>query len=120
MLYNKRWDAKVEENETVRILKAAREVISSPDHWCQGEYAVTADGQVSVSVVNPGSDKFCMIGAIASVTKQPISQVEGGEAVAALRLATGTDPDRLLHQFNDSSTHTDVLAAFDRAIAARS
>lgn len=94
---------------TKEILIAARAKIDAPERWTQGVVARNADGHPTyISAENAVC--WCIAGAITSV---------GGDDVACgvfLR-ATGT---KHIGKWNDdpTRTHAEVLAAFDRAIAA--
>lgn len=92
------------------ILKAAKDLISNPLHWMQGDYT------------NDERNCFCGIGAIVEVTGLTPYDVMGEGAESYLRLAARKlDQDHnLKHSFapyNDSHTHDEVLHAFDLAIS---
>ena len=105
--------------EAAEVLRKARELISDPKRWTQGEYAKDANGLK----VGPNSARavcFCSLGAIAKVKK-----ASAGKAVKSkpahilylkMRLADPFSP--YIWDFNDKHTHAEVLEAFDKAIAA--
>jgi hypothetical protein len=76
-------------------LKAARALIATPDKWCK-VYLTDAGG------------RHCMIGALEAVGR-------GWPAARAALMAANNIDSVIL--FNDDSTHEQVLAAFDKAIA---
>lgn len=87
---------------TLEILEKARERISDPEKWCQdtGE-----DGE-----------KRCMVTAVREVSE--FGCEAQAAAFRALRAALGVHFDNRLATYNDTHSHAEVLAAFDRAIAA--
>jgi hypothetical protein len=82
----------------VEVLQKARALIEKPENWTQGEFKTT-DG------------RFCSVGALNEACPgcndvwerayDPLQSVAGGGSVSA---------------FNDTHTHAEVLAAFDKAI----
>ncbi len=113
------------------ILIAARELISEPQRWVQGyAYARTrrtdeGEGILRLPVSTcEDAECFCALGAVQYVvgfndpclTSDRISGRAGWDvrrAVAALAAVSGVD----VEDFNDHSTHAEVLALFDEAIA---
>jgi hypothetical protein len=104
------------------ILRAARARIADPAHWTKGAFARTANVSLDergtgCNAVDPRATCWCAEGAIRFVTND---DRHAHEAVGKL-LELAVDPGGRLSiaTFNDSSgtTHADVLAAFDRAIA---
>lgn len=96
-------------------LIAARALIDTPEKWGKGDY-------------EPRPGCFCAAGAIAAakgVEACPSSAEEGPEVDAlesALNdLGDGLSPWASFVHFNDDydTTHADVMALFDRAIAAQ-
>lgn len=98
--------------ETAAILRAARERIARPEAWTRGAYWRDVNGQ---DCAQPDAVCFCALGAI---------RASGGiddasppaKALKAVVRALGYS---YVHDWNDDTptTHADVLAAFDRAIA---
>lgn len=101
---------------TVEILQKARDLISDPKRWTQDAYARDDFGNETVSfgssAVPESSICFCSIGAIASVAKSTITEAETGEAFKLIEAGISAE----LAVYNDTHTHAEVLAAFDRAI----
>jgi hypothetical protein len=90
------------ETRTVKeILIAARKRIEKPQNWLRHSY------------YNKNKTAFCAAGAIREEdgTIGPIQS----PALTALRQVIGKDD--LIGDFNDTHTHAEVLAAFDKAIA---
>ncbi len=93
-------------------LIAARKLIESPEKWTQGEMARDADGNMTIS-----EDKTvcrCALGACMSI--------QAGDGYRAMRASLNAQLPAghiRVHEFNDApkTTHADVLALFDRAIA---
>lgn len=94
---------------TLEILTAARAKIADEKNWCQGEYARDVDG-VSTGANNSEACSWCSFGSIASI-------VGGFKGVYTssefLEKFMGDD----IAKYNDSHTHSEVLAAWDWAIA---
>ena len=84
-------------------LIAARRLIEKEEDWCQEALRKFEHGRV----------QRCAAGAIDAV----FEDMETNDAAyAALRQAM--DNCNLISEFNDNHSHEEVLAAFDRAIAA--
>src|SRR5207249_2880523 len=99
-------------NATVQTLRAGRAVIADEAHWTKGSLAVDAEG-FAVNFRDPKACQWCVTGAMCKV---------GGpawlDACTALRDLVS---QATLPTWNDltTTTHADVLALFDRAIAAQ-
>lgn len=105
---------------TLVVLKAARATIEDPVHWVKGRFSRMVNDRVC----------YCAVGAVA----ETLGNVDGGSVTLSLELTKvletlaqalppstarpSTAPVHRLTAFNDSSTHAQVLALFDRAIAA--
>lgn len=99
------------EPSTLEILVAARALIEQPENWIQRIPTATRDGWP----VGPGdrdAARFCAMGAI---TRAGLYCAHC--AGASLELALPPGAPASVAAFNDLSTHADVLALFDRAIA---
>lgn len=103
---------------THETLKAARALIATPERWTREKYfgIRREDGSVEgLGIKQAGlADCYCSVGAIAAVSGLTIQDVERGEAVLALEKVCRYP----LISFNDTSTHAEILAAFDKAIEA--
>lgn len=99
----------VETDDVLRCLIDGRERITTG--WCRFALAKDGAGRL-VGPDSPNAQSFCVMGA---VIRRPM----GGNAIVALMEAR--KDGRGLPCFNNSptTTHADVLALFDRAIAAR-
>lgn len=97
---------------TIEVLRAARELISDSARWTKGTSARDINGQkceISRGV------SWCALGAADKFS------AGRGAAGAALHAALASMPGnelRMVTSYNDSHTHAEVLALFDRAIAA--
>lgn len=96
------------------ILIAARKKIEKPENWTQGQAARNK----SQSWCDPTYDFatcWCALGAIRSIVGK------GSEAdasfVDAYKELVKVSEDRFIGAFNDTHTHAEVLALFDKAIA---
>ncbi len=104
----------------LEILIAARKLIEKEENWLQGIDAKTADGNMC-SATHPAARMFCASGALANVCNYYYHETR--KAGRFLNKAAGT-PDEGANEivgcpyiiYNDSHTHAEVLAMFDRAI----
>lgn len=112
-------------NATVlSVLRDARALIATSERWTKGAYAKTAAG-MDCGVHDPGATCFCAHGAVLKAATWAQLQVGAGARHAldavlpAMRGEAGGAPTQYAPFFNDApeTTHADVLAAFDRAIA---
>ncbi len=94
------------DKSVVETLKAARELISVPERWTQGESARGKTGR-KVDFRGPYAVCWCSSGAVykiggpcTSMANRYMDRATGGDYVT----------------FNDTHTHPEVLAAFDKAI----
>lgn len=94
----------------LEILKAARELIAVPERWTQGALAKAYDGE-SLWYGDNRATCFCAEGALKRVC---LSDGDSYDAYMELSDAAGMPA----HHFNDSHTHPEVIALFDRAITA--
>lgn len=96
------------------ILEAAKAKIANPENWTQGYYAKDENGDELLGN-EPDAVCFCGYGAIEAVT-DTVHMGKGWpkEAEDALDAAAGKN----FPCFNDERTHAEVLAVFDKAIAA--
>ena len=99
-------------NELVTLI-AARALIATPEAWIQGRFAQDANG-VPVGPFDEWACKFCTVGAITCASGEPLTETR-----ASILRAHLPKPFDNLVNFNDhpDTTHADVLALFDRAIA---
>lgn len=105
---------------TRAALLAARKLIEKPENWARGWYAYDENrnrcGSLSADAVC-----WCAVGAIHKVTGTDGFLREHPANDLFFRTVRKIDPScDAAHEFNDSYTHADVLAAFDKAIAAAS
>ena len=99
--------------KTLDDLRAARALIARPEHWCQGSFGRNADG-LAVPANSVDAVRWCLMGALAKDGLPPRSAVTLALVAA---LPPGQNPASL-STYNDQVTHEEVLALFDRAIAA--
>ena len=88
-------------------LKAARERIADPSSWTQGSAARDHKG-VERAPDDDDATCWCAWGACWIASKHNGALEELGEAMGTMSIG----------EFNDSHTHAEVLAAFDKAIEA--
>jgi hypothetical protein len=94
---------KVEAAIVPELLRAARDLISSEERWVQGHLR-TRDG------------RLCAMGAIMRVSAVGPGRHFRKPAVAHLLTVARQRGFSAVERMNDSSTHAEVLAAFDEAI----
>jgi hypothetical protein len=103
-------------------LKMARDLIADPGRWCQEAGARTKKGR-PCPASSPNAWSFCLDSAIrvACWARADDDDAIGSEcgAIASLVTPIKARAGRMLDhmEFNDSSTHEEVLAVLDEAIA---
>lgn len=103
--------------KAVDLLREARALISDPDKWTQGTLARNAYGS-EVASYSHDACKWCVAGAMLRVADSndvPYSTELSAHSalVLASRELFGSSA---IEEVNDTRTHADVLALFDRAI----
>lgn len=104
---------------TEQLLYVAKARITDPDNWCKGASAFTSNGR-PVGVSDPNACKWCSYGALAyahDVTSlEQECEAEFVNADVLLRRAANVGGSYI--EFNDrpSTTHSDVMRMFDKAI----
>lgn len=102
--------------KTSEILIAAKAKIADPANWTKGTYARAFDG-VPVSSTSRAACRFCPMGALSSLGAMTNVRYAGD----VIDILEGQIPGEFdtIADFNDSkrTTHADVMALFDRAIA---
>lgn len=91
------------------LVQKARDLIADPKHWDQGNYAYrTKEGYV-----------FCAVGALnrARSTERKPREPDDWDGLSTIARAMGFPDTESLIEFNDTHSHAEVLARFDRAIA---
>jgi hypothetical protein len=94
---------------TLEILRAARAKIADPKRWTQKAFARNAFDDYT-HVRSPDATCWCAQGALKSVDG-PLDAL-----CAAATCLSGAVSARSIIDWNDHSTHADVLAGFDAAI----
>jgi hypothetical protein len=96
---------------TLEILKAARAKIADKKNWTQGELGRDANGNpvTDASLLASQAVCFCASGALFLAG----ASEDGIDVWHVLSRSMGC----FVPKFNDSHTHAEVLAAFDKAIA---
>lgn len=96
----------------LRVLKAARKILAAKKRWTQGTEARTPDG-FTTNARDPNAVCFCAMGAMFKAADDLCLPTP---RFYALKQAS---PDGSIVSFNDrdTTTHKDVRAWFDRAIA---
>jgi hypothetical protein len=95
---------------TLEILTLARAKIADEENWCQGSFAEN-EYSVSVSAISDVACSWCSIGALRSIA---------GNDFIAYNSAMDYLSESMnypIADYNDSRTHSEVMAAWDKAIA---
>lgn len=114
MLYDKRWDAKID-SEIIQALRKAKEVIADGSRWCCGTYAKTKSG-FQVHPHHQAAVSFCSIGALALVMESTPEVAEHSFAGNFLIEAASEMGAAHATKLNDNGGHPAALRMFDRAI----
>lgn len=102
---------------TAETLRAARALIDAPEKWTNKYFALDRSG-CDVSPTSGNAVRFGAIGALAVALDTSIMDAERSPAALALHRATGVPSGSDLYKWEMVHWHEDMLAAFDRAIAA--
>lgn len=97
--------ASVKEN-----LIAAKALITDERNWFKGGYRME---------IPTGTVCYCAVGALMTVTGLPASLVHDSAEHFALEEEVGVNRTVVGFNDNDETTHADILALFERAIAAQ-
>lgn len=88
-------------------LIAARKMIEKPENWCQRRLCVRKRNRQMTPLA------YCSLGAINQLYEEFDLSIEDFESmIKAIEAVVGAG----IVKFNDTHTHSEVLAAFDRAI----
>jgi hypothetical protein len=104
-----------------QIVTGARQIIADPEHWHQGEHAVTRDGR-SVDATDARAYRFCAVGAMRRAAHdlglghhhlaQPALL-----AIEEFVYMRHPQLDNCLEQINDYSDHATVVQLLDEFLA---
>lgn len=92
----------------LEIIKAARQVISDPDHWLRNHYAENADGETCWGY-QEDAIKWCSTGAI--------QKVGGNDTMISGIIAEAAGIISLIEANDHANDHAEIMAVWDRAIA---
>lgn len=97
-----------------QTLQAMRQLLDKPEHWTQGYYAHTHDGN-ETDALGPDATCWCLLGAYGKVTEQYPTRLQMTDVHHLTKIL---DLDHV-HEFNDRSdvTHADIIKVLDDAIA---
>jgi hypothetical protein len=90
---------------TLRVLNDAKDLIAAPEHWVQRQYEA------------PG-DRYCAVGAVRLAGYRLHDSAALSAAHELLLTIARERGFRSVQRMNDRSTHDEVMAAFDEAMAA--
>jgi len=102
----------------IEALKAVKKLLQNPNHWTKGANARDIN-ESSVNGSNPEAVKFCLIGAFDKLQwhYEELSTIDNYFAIADaknyLRNAIGS---AFISDFNDNSTHKQIITALNKAI----
>lgn len=99
------------------LLTNARAIIATPDKWHKGSYACNSDGEARLSSEDDAV-RFCVLGAMDKAAGIDDNE-DSMPRSKAVNLLIDYIGDNHVASFNDSpsTTHADVMAMFDNAIA---
>lgn len=104
-----------DEPSIVEILRAARERITPEEAWTQGRLSDVVKFGYAAPEEFEGSTCFCAMGALMYEAPDERSFHEAADLFGMATRDEVTDA-RKFADFNDSHTHAEVLAVFDKAI----
>lgn len=95
---------------TESILKDAKALVANPDNWVKSKVKVTEEN---------GRCRFCVLGALAEIHALNVLPWGAGHEARSLLYKALLRPGQTVASYNDSpaTTHDDIMALFDRAIA---
>lgn len=96
-----------------QLLIEGRAIISNPDNWVRLDFAKNAEG-FAVDENDEGAVCFCSWGALSRAQGHFVDS--NSSVLNTLSIAMGDS----VANFNDTHTHEEVLAAWDKAIASAS
>jgi len=96
-------------SKVYELLTKAQSLISDPSHWTKGTFARNKDGEPRMDD-EADATCWCSMGALRKVTSAGITQ-EYPRAIIILSQAA----DEHIVKFNDSHTHAEVMAVWDKA-----
>lgn len=102
-------------NDTLTLLKKARELISAPNHWTTEFNAKNAAGY-PVASIDETAVCFCSIGALLHYVRNGNHLfISANEKLrdSMNKMSSGLT---FVWQYNDSHTHSEVLALWDKTI----
>jgi hypothetical protein len=94
--------------DTYEVLTNAQNLIRDPARWTKGQYAKDADGWVT-DACHPDAHCWCSLGALDRCTPDEETYMRARQYLGLAVKFKGVTT------FNDSGTHADVMAMFDRA-----
>lgn len=97
--------------KTLEVLRKARELISKPEHWTRHKYARDVRG-LPAPVHDEAAFCFCALGALRKVNNKHSDFCRPATVLASALPESITS----VSVFNDTRTHAEVLALFDKAI----
>ena len=98
----------------LQLLTEGRELISDPKRWTTGEFA-RDEHERAVFVYDPKAVCWCSVGAIHKVEGPPTPS-SGENTWPALRALHAATACRNIAKYNDTHSHAEVLAIWDKAI----
>lgn len=116
-------DGLVEDNRTiVEILQEAKELISNPENWCQGDLYQREDGSPVTTAHAESICRYCSVGAIYKTV--PWGNTNAGKnhwsvmsyLERAIDLRSKVSRSHEIVDFNDTNPHSEVMKMWDDAI----
>lgn len=101
-------------NNVTKTLIEAKAIIAKPENWTQGVFARDKTGH-QVHVADPDAVCFCSLGAL---RKTGIKETSGAVYMRARGCLADSGGSVDIANINDTSTHEEVMAMWDKAIEA--
>jgi hypothetical protein len=116
-----------DELTAAEVLRRARKVIEDPERWTAGFLARDSEGG-AISPRTSSACRWCAMGAVCYVLErqavdsrvEPVVRILDGaaEALGYGPVSANANGESSITRLNDHGSHAEVLAAFDKAIAA--
>jgi hypothetical protein len=100
----------------LEALQAARKKIEKSENWCKKRLAEDPFGN-SVSPCSPDACKWCTVGALRAIHESAGNCFTPNLLGWEVLLSVAGTPSLVAFNDSEETTHTEVLAIFDKAIA---
>ena len=108
----------MEKEKIIQFLKEARQLITPAGAWCQNASALDAQGALAGPTL-PNACAWCATGAVERVGRQAGPFLLGlcfAALADTIQTEIGVDLRQFIALYNDTHTHSEILAWFDQTI----